>query len=122
MVYLLVVGAGPAGMSGALEAANAGLDVLVVDEQARAGGQIFRRPPAAFEVDAPAYAPYGWAAKLIDEFDSHPRITSAFRSTVYGIFANSDETDDPEATGFSVGMMGMNNPGVRGRRIACERV
>ena len=122
MVDLLVVGAGPAGMSGALEAANAGLDVLVVDEQARAGGQIFRRPPAAFEVDAPAYAPYGWAAKLIDEFESHPRITSAFRSTVYGIFANSDETDDPEATGFSVGMMGMNNPGVRGRRIACERV
>ncbi|NKC52351.1 NAD(P)-binding protein [Ochrobactrum cytisi] len=44
MVDLAIVGAGPAGMAAALEVADAGFSVLVVDEQASAGGQIFRRP------------------------------------------------------------------------------
>ncbi|MEO9529858.1 FAD/NAD(P)-binding oxidoreductase [Roseibium sp.] len=39
---LVVVGAGPAGMSAAHTAADAGLSVLLLDEQNRAGGQIYR--------------------------------------------------------------------------------
>ena len=39
---LIVVGAGPAGMLAARTAADAGLAVLLLDEQARAGGQIYR--------------------------------------------------------------------------------
>ena len=39
---LIVVGAGPAGMLAARTAADAGLSVLVLDEQSRAGGQIYR--------------------------------------------------------------------------------
>jgi len=39
---VLIVGAGPAGMSAALAACQAGLDVLVVDEQPAPGGQIWR--------------------------------------------------------------------------------
>ena len=39
---LIVVGAGPAGMLAARTAADAGLSVLLLDEQARAGGQIYR--------------------------------------------------------------------------------
>tara|TARA_B110000503_G_scaffold120317_1_gene182869 strand:+ start:2509 stop:3894 length:1386 start_codon:yes stop_codon:yes gene_type:complete len=38
----LVVGAGPAGMSAAIEASKAGLSVLVLDQAANAGGQIYR--------------------------------------------------------------------------------
>jgi hypothetical protein len=38
----LVIGAGPAGMSAAIEASNAGLSVLVLDQAASAGGQIYR--------------------------------------------------------------------------------
>ena len=38
----LVIGAGPAGMSAAIEASNAGLRVLVLDQAASAGGQIYR--------------------------------------------------------------------------------
>lgn len=38
----VIVGAGPAGMSAAIELANAGARVLVLDRAARAGGQIFR--------------------------------------------------------------------------------
>ncbi|WP_198649902.1 NAD(P)/FAD-dependent oxidoreductase [Zobellella maritima] len=41
-VDLLVVGAGPAGMALATDAACMGLNVLVVDEQASHGGQIYR--------------------------------------------------------------------------------
>ncbi|MBC8351471.1 MAG: (2Fe-2S)-binding protein [Planctomycetes bacterium] len=37
---LLVVGAGPAGLAGAIAAAEQGLDVLIVDEQQRPGGSL----------------------------------------------------------------------------------
>ena len=39
---LVIIGAGPAGMAAAAEAADRGLTVTVLDEQARAGGQIYR--------------------------------------------------------------------------------
>lgn len=48
MADMAVIGAGPAGMAGALAGAECGLDVVVVDEQAAAGGQIFRRIPEGF--------------------------------------------------------------------------
>ena len=35
---IIIIGAGPAGMSAALTAANGGLDVLLLDEQPHAGG------------------------------------------------------------------------------------
>ena len=38
----LVIGAGPAGMAAAIEASKAGLSVLVLDQAASAGGQIYR--------------------------------------------------------------------------------
>ena len=46
-VDVLIVGAGPAGMSAAIVARRYGLDVLVVDEQAAPGGQIWRGVEAA---------------------------------------------------------------------------
>jgi thioredoxin reductase len=42
LVDLVIIGAGPAGMSAALEAASHGLDVVVLDEQGQPGGQIYR--------------------------------------------------------------------------------
>ncbi|NTA50031.1 FAD-dependent oxidoreductase [Agrobacterium tumefaciens] len=39
---LLVIGAGPAGMAASRMAAEAGLSVILLDEQRRAGGQIYR--------------------------------------------------------------------------------
>lgn len=41
-VDLIVIGAGPAGMAAAVEAAGAGLSVVLLDEQPGAGGQIYR--------------------------------------------------------------------------------
>jgi D-hydroxyproline dehydrogenase subunit alpha len=45
-----IVGAGPGGLAAALELADAGASVVVVDEQALPGGQIYRQPPASFDV------------------------------------------------------------------------
>ena len=46
MVELAIIGAGPAGMSAAIAAREHGIDVLVLDEQAAPGGQIYRNVEA----------------------------------------------------------------------------
>ena len=48
MTRVLIVGAGPAGIRAAERLVHAGLRPVVVDEAARAGGQIYRRPPNGF--------------------------------------------------------------------------
>jgi len=40
---ILVVGAGPAGLGAAIEAASCGADVCIVDENLRAGGQLYKQ-------------------------------------------------------------------------------
>jgi len=40
---LIIIGAGPAGLSAAIEAAGRGLDVLVFDENEKPGGQLFKQ-------------------------------------------------------------------------------
>ena len=40
---LIVIGAGPAGLSAAIEAAEKGMHVVVFDENARPGGQLFKQ-------------------------------------------------------------------------------
>ena len=40
---LIVIGAGPAGLSAAIEAKKNGMDVIVFDENARPGGQLFKQ-------------------------------------------------------------------------------
>ena len=47
IVDLAIVGAGPAGMGAAIEAAALGLSVTVLDEQPAPGGQVFRAVEAA---------------------------------------------------------------------------
>lgn len=94
MIDLAIVGAGPAGMAAAVAVADAGYSVLVVDEQARAGGQIFRRPPAEWGQRHGIYKPYPWAKDLIERFEDHPRIQTAFRSTAYGVLRDVSDGMD----------------------------
>lgn len=72
MTRVLIVGAGPAGIRAAETLVQAGLTLIVVDEGARAGGQIYRRPPKGFTRSAPTL--YGSEAKkavaLHDLFDA----------------------------------------------------
>jgi NADPH-dependent 2,4-dienoyl-CoA reductase/sulfur reductase-like enzyme len=64
---LAIIGAGPAGMAAAIEARALGLSVLVVDDNATPGGQVFRaaRAAAADPALAPEVAP---GLPLIDAF------------------------------------------------------
>lgn len=52
MTRVLIVGAGPAGIRAAGTLVQAGLHPVVVDEAARAGGQVYRRPPEGFRRSA----------------------------------------------------------------------
>ncbi|QHJ00621.1 FAD-dependent oxidoreductase [Xylophilus rhododendri] len=60
MTRTVIVGAGPAGIRAAQTLVEHGLRPVLLDEAARAGGQIYRRPPANFE--RPAEALYGTEA------------------------------------------------------------
>ena len=53
---VVIVGAGPAGMSAAIAMAECGLQVAVIDENADTGGQIYRQPPSSFPISQPARA------------------------------------------------------------------
>lgn len=51
---LLVIGAGPAGLSAAAAGRAAGLDVVLIDERSQPGGQYFKQPGKGFAVDPAA--------------------------------------------------------------------
>ena len=63
-VELAIVGAGPAGMSSAILAAELGLDTLLIDEQGSPGGQIYRAVERAGP-DAPLGPDYLAGAPLV---------------------------------------------------------
>ncbi|MDP3417970.1 NAD(P)/FAD-dependent oxidoreductase [Falsiroseomonas sp.] len=51
MIYdIAVLGGGPAGMAAAAEAAQRGARVVLLEESAAPGGQVYRAPPAGFTV------------------------------------------------------------------------
>jgi thioredoxin reductase len=86
-VDLLVVGAGPAGMCAAIEAARVGTSVLVVDEAARPGGQIYRQIPGPLSSVAPAglTREQREGRTLFDQFERHG-ITFSGETIVWGSF------------------------------------
>lgn len=76
---LLVVGAGPTGLSAALAAARAGLRVILADEGFRPGGSLLASSGAIGGHSAPAYA-----AGLVAELESFANVTLMSRTTVFG--------------------------------------
>jgi NADPH-dependent 2,4-dienoyl-CoA reductase/sulfur reductase-like enzyme len=84
---VLVVGGGPAGLAAARVAAAAGLDVLLVDERRKLGGQYFKQPAEGFRVDESAVdAQFAEGMRLVRAArDAGARIMSG--ATVWGAFA-----------------------------------
>ncbi len=74
---LLVVGAGPAGLSAALAAAEQGADVVIVDENARAGGS------GGYHLGAIAST-----NSLLVEVQNHPKIRLYTNTTAAGYYAD----------------------------------
>ncbi len=66
---VLVIGAGPAGLAAATEAAARGLDVMLLDEQAAPGGQIYRAVTTTPVTDRGILGPDYWhGATLVEPF------------------------------------------------------
>ncbi|MEU6283257.1 NAD(P)/FAD-dependent oxidoreductase [Streptomyces sp. NPDC047028] len=70
---LAVVGAGPAGLAGALAAAASGVHVTLVDAADQAGGQFFRQPATALRARRPQALHHQWRAwqRLRDGLERH---------------------------------------------------
>lgn len=84
---IVIVGGGPAGIRAAATLVEAGLHPVVVDEGQRAGGQIYRRPPAGFTRTAKQL--YGSEAKkagalhaLFDRLAEEGRLTHCAGTSV----------------------------------------
>lgn len=82
---LIIVGAGPAGMAAAARAAGKGLSVLLLDEQPRAGGQIYRDVARAWPKRGGLLGKdYAAGLPLVQALD-HPGITHITGATVWQI-------------------------------------
>ncbi len=78
---VLVVGTGPAGLAAALTAARTGARVIVVDEQAEAGGALLGENR---RIDAkPADA---WIADVLEELGNMPEVRVLTRTTAFGYY------------------------------------
>ncbi|MCX7565080.1 sarcosine oxidase subunit alpha family protein [Sulfitobacter sp. F26169L] len=78
---LLIIGAGPAGLSAALTAARRGADVILADEDFRMGGRLNSE---TFAVGDQSGAE--WAAATVGELSNMPNVRFMNRTTVIGAF------------------------------------
>ncbi|MYU22685.1 NAD(P)/FAD-dependent oxidoreductase [Streptomyces sp. SID8352] len=81
-----VVGAGPAGLAAADLLGRHDVDVLVVDEQQRPGGQIYRQPPPG--PGSPTASTAG--LRLISAATRHPTVRWWHRTTAWGTFRTGE--------------------------------
>lgn len=96
---LLIIGAGPAGLMAAKTAAEAGLQVLVVDERAKAGGQYFKQPGSGFGVDEARLDKQFREGRALFRETEAAGVTFLFDGTVWGIFGPGDvAVATPEAS------------------------
>ncbi|MEU4190520.1 FAD-dependent oxidoreductase [Kribbella sp. NPDC026611] len=84
---MVVVGAGPAGIAAALAAADAGVEVVLVDSGRTVGGQFNRQLPVEFGARRPERLQHGWKSfvQQRERLAAHPRITHSPETSVWAI-------------------------------------
>lgn len=99
---LVVIGAGPAGMSAALTAASCGLKTILLDEQPHAGGQIYRNITAVPAPVAALLGPeYRHGASLTSRLE-HAGVEQCFGSTVWDVAPDLAVTAQKAGQSFQV--------------------
>ncbi|OTP76676.1 NAD(P)/FAD-dependent oxidoreductase [Caballeronia sordidicola] len=93
--HIVIVGAGPAGVRAAETLVAAGLRPVVIDEAARAGGQIYRQPPADAGFARAKSALYGMEARKAD----------AVHSTMANLMSKLDYRPDTLVWGCGAGQL-----------------
>ncbi len=78
---LLIIGAGPAGLSAALTAGRAGARVILADEDFATGGRL-----NAETMDVDGMAGADWAAQVVAELNTMDNVHLMTRTTVYGAY------------------------------------
>lgn len=78
---VLVVGAGPAGLVAAREAARTGARVIIADEQSEFGGSLLASTQLIDGLPAPQ-----WVAEITDELGEFKNVQRLPRSTVFGYY------------------------------------
>ncbi|MEU8692751.1 NAD(P)/FAD-dependent oxidoreductase [Streptomyces sp. NPDC048665] len=94
-VRLAVVGAGPAGLAGALAAASRGVHVTLVDAAARAGGQFYRQPAPALNARRPQALHHQWRTwrRLADGLARHTEAGRLTHLTDHHVWCVRRESD-----------------------------
>jgi NADPH-dependent 2,4-dienoyl-CoA reductase/sulfur reductase-like enzyme len=82
---LIVIGAGPAGMAAAITAAGLGLKTAIVDEQARAGGQIYRNVGATLPEVARLLGPDYSHGNVLAQALNAANVDAYFATSVWDI-------------------------------------
>ena len=90
---LIIIGAGPAGLSAAIEAKKAGMDVIVFDENERPGGQLFKQIHKFFGSKEHHAKVRGFriGQELLKEAEGLG-VRVELNSTVMGIYENKEVT------------------------------
>ena len=90
---LIVIGAGPAGLCAAIEAATNGMQVVVYDENSRPGGQLFKQIHKFFGAKEHKAKERGFriGEKLLEEA-RELGVEVVLNATVMGVFANKEIT------------------------------
>jgi glycine/D-amino acid oxidase-like deaminating enzyme len=92
---VLIVGAGPAGMSAAVQLAEAGVSIIVVDERQEPGGQFFKQVASSYQFadDIPSDSQYREGASQIERLlKTDAQVISG--ATAWGAFReDSDKTE-----------------------------
>lgn len=90
-IPVLIIGAGPAGLSAAIELGKLGIDTILVDDKSRVGGKLVLQTHRFFGSTQAVYAGtrgIDIATRLAEELSAYPSVQVWLRSTALAVFSD----------------------------------
>jgi sarcosine oxidase subunit alpha len=90
-IPVLIIGAGPAGLSAAIELGKLGIDTILVDDKSHVGGKLVLQTHRFFGSTQAVYAGtrgIDIATKLAEELSAYPSVQVWLRSTALAVFSD----------------------------------